>query len=87
MRPGSPPDRRRYLQLLAEDLSTNEIADRLFISPRTVENHIAAVLDKLDVDSRRAAVARGRAEGLLRAPARGPLTRAAGRPSAVHKPG
>ena len=53
------------LQLLAEDLSTNEIADRLFISPRTVENHIAAVLDKLDVDSRHAAVTRGRAEGLL----------------------
>ena len=55
------------LQLLAQDLSTNQIADRLFISPRTVENHVAAVLDKLDVTSRDAAVSRGRAEGLLNA--------------------
>ncbi len=53
------------LQLLAEDLTTNEIADRLFISPRTVENHVAAVLDKLDVDNRHAAVVRGRDKGLL----------------------
>ena len=53
------------LELLADGLSNTDIADRLFLSPRTVENHVAAVLDKLDVDTRSAAVARARADGLL----------------------
>ena len=45
------------LDLLAEELTNAEIADRLFLSPRTVENHVAAILMKLDVPSREAAVA------------------------------
>jgi DNA-binding CsgD family transcriptional regulator len=53
------------LQLLAEDLSNIEIADRLFVSPSTVENHVSAVLDKLDVSTREEAVSRARADGLL----------------------
>jgi DNA-binding CsgD family transcriptional regulator len=44
------------LQLLAEGLSNPEIGDRLSISPKTAEHHVAAVLAKLDVPSRRAAV-------------------------------
>ncbi len=55
------------LELLAEDLSNVEIADRLFLSPRTVESHVAAVLDKLDVETRAAAVERAQALGLLHA--------------------
>lgn len=45
------------LDLLAEGLANAEIADRLFLSPRTVENHVAAILMKLDVPNREAAVA------------------------------
>jgi DNA-binding CsgD family transcriptional regulator len=55
------------LRLLDEDLSNLEIADRLFISPRTAENHVSAVFDKLDVTTREEAVARAHAEGLLTA--------------------
>jgi DNA-binding CsgD family transcriptional regulator len=53
------------LQLLDEGLTNTEIADRLFVSPRTIENHVSAVLAKLDSSSRKEAVERGRVEGLL----------------------
>ncbi|MCX8050637.1 MAG: response regulator transcription factor [Chlorobi bacterium] len=35
------------LQLVAQGLTSNEIADRLFISPRTVETHRAHLMEKL----------------------------------------
>jgi DNA-binding CsgD family transcriptional regulator len=56
------------LSLLAEDLSNPEIADRLFLSPRTVEHHVAAVISKLDVSTRREAVAAASSQGLLTSP-------------------
>lgn len=45
------------LQLLAEGLTHREIADRLVISPRTVETHITHILGKLGVHSRAQAIA------------------------------
>jgi DNA-binding NarL/FixJ family response regulator len=44
------------LELLREDLTTAEIAERLFISQVTVRSHIAAVLRKLRVPDRKAAL-------------------------------
>jgi excisionase family DNA binding protein len=64
------PDRltrreRDVLQLLAEARTDREIADALFLSPRTVNWHMRSILAKLDASSRRAAVAQARAEGLI----------------------
>ncbi len=53
------------LQLLAGNLTNLEIADRLFISPRTVENHVSAILGKLDAENREEAVASALAAGLI----------------------
>jgi DNA-binding NarL/FixJ family response regulator len=40
------------LKLLAEGLSNAEIASRLTLSPKTVEHHVSAVLEKLKVTTR-----------------------------------
>ena len=40
------------LALIAEGRGNHEIAARLHLSPRTVENHVSAILAKLDVTSR-----------------------------------
>jgi len=53
------------LNLLAEGLSNLDIADRLFLSPRTVEHHVAAVMSKLNASTRDQAVASAAEQGLL----------------------
>jgi ATP/maltotriose-dependent transcriptional regulator MalT len=45
-------------ELLAEGLTNAEIAKRLFVSPRTAEHHVEAVLTKLGVSNRREAARR-----------------------------
>jgi DNA-binding NarL/FixJ family response regulator len=52
------------LELLAHGLSTEQIAARLFLSPKTVRNNVSAVLAKLGVASRTEAVVRARDAGL-----------------------
>lgn len=53
------------LALLARGLTNADIAERLHRSIRTVENHVAAVLDKLGANSRLNAVAIARSRGLI----------------------
>jgi len=53
------------LRLLAQGLMNTEIADELFVSQRTVENHVSAILMKLDVPNREAAVESARTQGIL----------------------
>ena len=43
---------REVAQLVAKGLSNREIAKRLYVSERTVDNHVHHILDKLGVDSR-----------------------------------
>jgi DNA-binding NarL/FixJ family response regulator len=45
------------LELMRQGLTTQEIGDRLFISPVTVRTHVSAILRKLHVSTREAAVA------------------------------
>ncbi len=44
------------LELLREGLSTREMAERLFLSQATIRSHVAAILKKLKVPDRAAAV-------------------------------
>ena len=46
------------LQLLAEGATNGEISQRLYISPKTTKNHLAAIFQKLDVTNRTHALVR-----------------------------
>ncbi|MBL0740940.1 helix-turn-helix transcriptional regulator [Chryseolinea lacunae] len=54
------------LNLLEKGSPNKEIADRLFISPKTVDHHISAILSKLEVNSRAKAVVEARKLGILK---------------------
>jgi DNA-binding CsgD family transcriptional regulator len=75
-RPFAPDDARRkelaitpreheILVLIAEGLSTREIAERLFVSENTVKTHSSRLFDKLGVNRRVQAVQKGRELGLI----------------------
>ena len=59
---------QEVLDALSLGLSNGEIAARLFVSPKTVDHHVSAILTKLDVRSRGAAVAKARRTALLETP-------------------
>lgn len=54
------------LQLIAEGFSTTEVAAQLFISAKTVKNHLASVYEKLDSRDRTQAVVRAVRMGIIR---------------------
>ncbi len=65
--PANLTDRElNVLQLLKEGLLNKEIAERLFISPKTVEHHISAIYLKLDVNSRTRAVQEATRLGIIK---------------------
>ena len=54
------------LHLLTENLSNQQMAERLVVSRRTVEAHLRSIYDKLGVKSRDAALRVAREQGLLK---------------------
>lgn len=53
------------LQLIADGLSTNEVAEQLFISLKTVKNHLASIYQKFDARDRTQAVVRAVKMGII----------------------
>jgi LuxR family maltose regulon positive regulatory protein len=53
------------LELLAQRLTNNEIAEKLFISAETVKSHLNNLYRKLNVDNRRQAIEKAKGIGIL----------------------
>ena len=53
------------LELLAQRLSNQEIADKLFLSPLTIKSHLKNIYQKLEVGKRREAVEKARKIGII----------------------
>ncbi len=56
---------KEVLQLIVDELTTQEIADRLFLSPKTVESHRLNLLQKLGVRNTAGIVKAAFTQGLL----------------------
>ncbi len=55
---------REILSLIAQGYRNSEIASRLYLSPKTVRNHISSIFDKLQVTDRAQAIVRAREAGM-----------------------
>jgi len=60
------PREREVLDLIARGWSNGQIAEELFISPKTVRNHVTRIYSKLDVDRRAEAIVKAREAGFGR---------------------
>lgn len=71
-RPSAPPEvfpelsdrEREILDLIARGQKNTEIAQRLYLSPKTVRNHVSNVLHKLRAADRSEAIIRAKDAGL-----------------------
>ena len=54
------------LRLATRGLTTQQIADRLYISPKTADHHIQNIYNKIDVSSRAAAAVWAMQNGIVR---------------------
>ena len=64
-RPRLSPREFEVLRLVAEGLTTTQIADRLVLGTATVKTHLQSVYEKLGVSDRASAVAAAMREGVL----------------------
>src|SRR5204863_1330007 len=68
--PGTDPiiskREEEVLQLIADGLSTTEVAAQLYISVKTVKNHLASIYQKLDTRDRTQAVLQAVRMGIIR---------------------
>ena len=60
------PREEEVLQLIADGCAPNEVAERLYISPRTVKNHLASAYAKLGARDRTDAVLKAVRRGIIR---------------------
>ncbi|HYW74989.1 MAG TPA: LuxR C-terminal-related transcriptional regulator [Pyrinomonadaceae bacterium] len=56
---------QEILEMLAQGKGTSKIAERLYISRATVNNHVQHIMEKLDAHSRLEVVARAREAGII----------------------
>ena len=64
----SPAREREILSLVASGANNQAIADQLFISEKTVRNHLTAIFDKIGVSSRSQAIVFARDRGMAGRP-------------------
>ena len=62
--PGLSAREREVLEHLARGMPNSQIARALFLSPKTVRNHVSNIFTKLQVNGRTEAILRARAAGL-----------------------
>ena len=70
-----PAREAEILDLMARGLTNAAISERLFLSDKTVRNHVSNIFAKLGVSDRAAAVAQARDVGLGRTPRQWPRAR------------
>jgi DNA-binding CsgD family transcriptional regulator/tetratricopeptide (TPR) repeat protein len=62
---GLTPRQMEVLGLIVGGLTNAEIADKLFVSPKTIDHHVSAILTKLEVASRHEAARAARRLGIV----------------------
>ena len=59
------PREQEVLRLVAQGLTSKQIGQQLFLSPRTVDHHVMSICNKLGVETRAQAVAVATRDGML----------------------